>query len=288
MARLLLVVPEKRDRCGRAAFLGEDGARLLGPFRILATASQRVARRHGNAACDPLLPFGNPPSGSYVVAGSFPPGLPHRRPVRFGRLGGFWLHPVGGLALEAGANGREALMLHGGPLDRRGRLRPTRGGLRVADADLAALIAAINDGHAAGDPLASVELIDAPEDELDPATPEDARGGRRLSPGLAPPRRRRASLRPRTSPAPLALAGLATFAADRGQDPVARRAFLRWAILAVGGLATAACTPTSEWCFDQPDAGPGADGGLAGEICADNAVATGSSGYASGDVAGGG
>ncbi|MHB1843304.1 MAG: hypothetical protein ACYCWW_00535 [Deltaproteobacteria bacterium] len=287
MARLLIVVPEARDRCGRAVVLGGDGQSLLGPFRVLATASPRVAARHGNPDRDPMRRFGNPPSGSYVIASVLAPGTSHRRPVRFGPLGGFVLDATGGQAAEAQRRGREAIVLHGGPKDRRQRLRPTRGGLRLSDADLSALVTVINERQAAEDPLSAIELMDAPEESLTPPPVEDALGGRRLPRALIRQRgTRRAARGASAAPGPLApvslalLAGLGGSAGER--SPMNRRRFLQAALVLVGGLSSAGCVARSEWCSERLDGGDG------GEICGDNSAVAASSGYASGDVAGGG
>ena len=167
MAKLFVLVRNGRRTCGRALLLARDGRTLLGPFRILATASRRAARKHGNATRSSLLPFGHPPSGTYVIIASLPPSTPHRRADRYGRLGALLLAPRGGDALVATANGRMRYTIHGGPQDRAGRLRPTFGGLRLSDADLSALIDAINRAFRAGDPVSSVELIEEAETTTD-------------------------------------------------------------------------------------------------------------------------
>jgi hypothetical protein len=167
MAKLFVLVRKGRRTCGRALLLARDGRTLLGPFRILATASRRVACKHGNAKRSPLLPFGHPPSGTYVIIASLPPSTPHRRADRHGRLGARLLAPRGGDALVATANGRMRYTIHGGPQDRAGRLRPTFGGLRLSDPDLSALIDAINRAFRAGDPVSSVEIIEEAESATD-------------------------------------------------------------------------------------------------------------------------
>jgi len=134
MARLRILLPALRDRCG-SGVLASHGKVLCGPFRVLGTANPRIAR--------------NPPTGGYIVTALLPPGVPQERFPRLGRAGAIVLH---------GPAGR--VLLHGGRLDDRGRLRRTRGGLRVADADLAALFDAIERTRAAGDPLSVVEVID--------------------------------------------------------------------------------------------------------------------------------
>lgn len=131
-------------------------------MRVLATASRAVAKKHDNPSCDRTRPFGHPPAGGYVFAGSVPPGHwpKPRRARRFGMGGAILLAAESGEARDAADKGRHLFYLHGGPSDRKGRLRPTRGGFRMLDRDLTALLRAINDAHAAGDPLELVEVID--------------------------------------------------------------------------------------------------------------------------------
>lgn len=191
MSKLVMVVPRNRARCGRAMLVAADDTVRLGPFRVLATANRRQARRHGNPERDPRRPFGHPPTGSFLVAGSLPPGVvpnPRRR-RRFGRLGALVLAPERGVALEALANGRRHVYLHGGPLDNKGRLRPTLGGFRVRNHDLERLFRAMNDAFAAGDPLRSIEVV-----EIDPSLSPAKSGKDRVGKGKPAPRRRKLGL----------------------------------------------------------------------------------------------
>jgi hypothetical protein len=188
VSRLLIVVPTSRRACGRATFVARDGRALLPPMRILATASRAVAKKHGNPTRDRSLPFGHPPSGGYLFTGSLPPGYrpkPRRanqkRAERFGVGGAILLAASSGEALAAAQkNGRRLFYLHGGPPDRKGRLRPTRGGFRLLDRDLTALLRAINDAHASGDPLELVEVVDVAVAASDqPTDPADQTASRR-------------------------------------------------------------------------------------------------------------
>ena len=227
MAKLLIVLPTARDYCGRGVLLSGSGTRLLGPFRVLGTASRRVSRRNGNPDHDRRLPFGDPPAGTYLVAGSLAPATRKRRPKRFGALGALVLQPNAGEAMTA-ADQRPRIVLHGGKCDSRGRLRRTRGGLRVADADLAQLLAAVNRAQASDDPVATVEVLDAPQT----ATGELERPGgslKRARKGKATSRGWQA--------AALAIVGVGTVATR----PTSRRHFLGAALLLCGGLSVAAC-----------------------------------------------
>src|SRR6185437_6749517 len=141
MSKLVIVVPVARRREGRAVLLGDDGRTILAPFPVLAIADARAAARHGNPGRDRRRPYGDTPSGSYVVAGALPPAAGRRARRAGGAMpGALVLAPSGGEALEALRAGRTRYLVHGGPRDAGGRLRPTFGGVRVSDADLAALL----------------------------------------------------------------------------------------------------------------------------------------------------
>lgn len=230
MAKLLIVLPTARDYCGRGVLLSGNGSRLLGPFRILGTASRNVSRKNGNPSHDRGLPFGDPPAGTYLVAGSLPPASRKRRPKRFGLLGALVLQPSAGEAMAA-AGQRPRIVLHGGKCDRRGRLRRTRGGLRVADADLAQLLAAVNRAQASDDPVETVEVLDVSQT----ATGElDRPGGHQRS--LKGARSARTASRDWKAAALAVVAVGAT-----ATSPVSRRHFLGAALLLCGGLSVAAC-----------------------------------------------
>ncbi|HEY1697024.1 MAG TPA: hypothetical protein VGG39_32920 [Polyangiaceae bacterium] len=281
MSKLVIVVPAGRRRCGRALLLGSDGSTRAGPLRVLATASGWAAKRHDNEARDWRKPFGHTPTGSYLVAGSLPPGVaPHpRRWRRFGMLGALVLQPAGGDALEAAKAGRRRFLVHGGPEDRRGRLRPTFGGLRLSDSDLNVLLRAVNDANAARDPVSTVELLEAATSFWSEGRRRDRAG--RLRPSFLPPRPRRGARAkvPVRHAALIALGfGIAgSSLARRGGatvDRLARRDFVGLALLTLGALGASACSapdapapdPTLPWVPAVPTVDPNApdppDGGV--------------------------
>ena len=274
MSKLVVVVPVGRRAAGRAVLLGNDGRVRLPPFRVVATASGLAAARHGNPDRSSRKPFGDTPAGSYVIAGALPPD-PRARSGDDGLLGAIVLAPVGGDALEALRAGRTRFLLHGGPADASGSLRSTFGGLRVSDADLALLIAAINDANADADPVSSVEVeetstpmwIEAPADQVASKPPSSRRP--RLS-------------RPAPSPVPRGTLGALGFGrSDRrakGAATPARREFVGLALLTLGALVSACWGPDiigggggagvggddgggPDGGYDAGDGGPGAGGG---------------------------
>lgn len=238
MARLLIVVPAGREHCGSAVLFARDGTVVLGPFRVLATASRRVAAHHGNASCDKQRPFGHPAAGTYAIASALPPGARHRRQRRFGSLGAFLLKAMAGPAVEAAAHGRGLIALHGGPLDRKDRLRPTRGGLRVADRDLKRLFESVNGCQEASDPVESIELIESPASKAAPAR-ADLPGGRRY--------RLPESTAAKEGALPVGVLGaglIGVWLRGRPVKDLDRRSFLAAALAAVGSLTLEACGPS--------------------------------------------
>lgn len=257
MSKLVIVVPNGRGFCGRAVLVGSDGATRAGPFRALATASVRVAKKHGNADASPLLPFGHPPTGTYVVAASLPPGFAHqRRTRRYGRVGALLLAPQSGDAIRATANGRKLVALHAGPRDRKRRLRPTRGGIRMSNAQLGRLLSAINAAQRDGDPIASIEIL---EIDMKQERKRDRRGGRAVFPRNAPKKTKATAGGSTYVPMlllPFALGGA-------GKKKVARRELLLAASVVFGTLAIQACDRPSRCsplsCPSDPDAGDAGD-----------------------------
>ncbi len=199
MSKLVIVLPVGRTAAGRAVLLGDGGEVRLGPFPVLGTASNVAAARHGNAARDWRKPFGDTPTGSYVLAGALAPDGARRRRKLPGAL---VLAPTAGNALRALAEGRTRFLLHGGTLGTDERLRATHGGLRVTDDDLTALVRALNESNARGDALTSVEVV-----ELSPL------------PWHAPPKKRRPTRRDFVSVALASLAVLACGGDDTFVEP---------------------------------------------------------------------
>ena len=257
MSKLVVVAPIGRAFCGRAYIVGADGVTRAGPFRALATASARVGKKHGNAACSVLYPFGHPATGTYVIATSLPPGYVHKRARRYGRVGGLLLSPTSGDALRATSNGRKLTAIHGGPRDAKRRLLPTRGGIRLSNMHMTKLLSFINDAQRDGDPVSSVEVV---EIDMTQARKRDRRGGRKVAP--------RKNGKQKTEPAPTgsgvgSMILLPFVLGGAGKSPVPRRELLRAAAVAFGALAIQACDRPSR-CSPlacHPYDGDAGDGG---------------------------
>lgn len=99
----------------------------------------RSAGAPTNLERDPLKWRGDTPIGQYAL--THVAQLPRPAPG----IGKLWiaLDPVAGQALHAEAAGRHGLGIHGGRGD--GALKVTHGGIRLADADMAALASVAGD-----------------------------------------------------------------------------------------------------------------------------------------------
>ncbi len=135
----LLTAHLRRDRATPGEFRLTDPAGspvLVGT--CLGKADNEKAAKVGNAARDPLKPYGDTPVGDYAPARvtTFKP--PHPR------LGLYGIELIGeaGQALGAMAE-RSGLWVHGGRGD--GRLVPTYGCLRLLDRDMAAVARRVGD-----------------------------------------------------------------------------------------------------------------------------------------------
>ena len=135
MIKISATLPGERREPGQL-FLEIDGERH-GPIACLGKADQERADKAGNPARDPILPYGDTPTGVYRAAK-----LVHHVPPH-ARVGEWFLPLVGrsGEAFDAMA-ARTAVGIHAG----RGndRLVPTYGCLRVSDDDMAEMAAIIN------------------------------------------------------------------------------------------------------------------------------------------------
>lgn len=144
MSRLLIELPVDRDVCGRLTLFDENGKTLCGPFPVAGRAGDAVAAANGNPRRDPLLRYGDTPTGVYAVRHLLKSGkgTPFNA-SEFGARGVVVIEGVAGEAAYAEANGRFHLLISGGAPSVDGRPRATAGGLRLSDADMAVLFVAL-------------------------------------------------------------------------------------------------------------------------------------------------
>jgi hypothetical protein len=146
-ARITIQLGANRDRTGYLSVCDDLGGVLAGPFPVSARAADSIASENGNPTREPVLPFGDPPTGRYKVVDAIPTGqgTPYRGDL-YGDEGAIVLAPVSGVAALADACGRFQILIHGGRPSDDGRLRMSSGNFRVFDHDLKSLIDAVKSG----------------------------------------------------------------------------------------------------------------------------------------------
>jgi L,D-transpeptidase catalytic domain len=146
--RIKITLPFNRESAGQLTVETSTGFKLFGPIPVLGLADRKSARDNGNPSRNPLLKFGNTPTGQYrsEIYSSYarrPNGMTYADTktgtglLTYGTQGIIVLTPTGGQALEASKE-RSGLLIHAGDL-RDGRMRPTHGCIRVSPADMAQL-----------------------------------------------------------------------------------------------------------------------------------------------------
>ncbi len=137
MSRIIVELPLDRGFCGRLIAFDDLGKLLCGPFPVAARAGDARAQAEGNPSRNPMLRYGDTPTGNYRVTRI----VRHEADAheRFGPNGVLVLEATGGDAALAEANGRYRLFIQGGSLAANGALRSTSGSLRLRNEDLATL-----------------------------------------------------------------------------------------------------------------------------------------------------
>ena len=139
MMKLRLQVPS--DREGTAAATLTHSGHHVTFDDAAASAHALIAKKLGNAECDPLRVGGHPPLGSYRLLAT--------QALEGEQRGEYGAHalvfePVSGKALEAESFGRLGLLVYGGRLGKDGRLRRTQGGVRLTDLLLDRVVSSLN------------------------------------------------------------------------------------------------------------------------------------------------
>lgn len=137
-----IVIDSRTDRtpAGTIHLEGNDSQLLAGPFPALCKADIITATNEGNPTCDPKLPFGDTPLGSYELLRIIDVSISHLDD--YGPIA-LELTPLSGDALEARNNGRLSILIHSGLPNINGCLKPTNGSVRVFESDLQLIIESI-------------------------------------------------------------------------------------------------------------------------------------------------
>jgi hypothetical protein len=132
-------LPSNRALPGLADLLSPKGVILINDMPVLGKADNARAAAKGNSDRDPTRVGGDTPLGQYA------PARLQRQSAYTNTYGRYKLPLTGvsGDALEAVANGRKFLLVHGGHLTKSGKLMPTYGCLRMRDEDLQAMAAIV-------------------------------------------------------------------------------------------------------------------------------------------------
>ena len=140
MRQLCIRLLSSRDLEGEVRIEDERGRVRSGPFPISGRAADPIAAAHGNPERNPLLPYGDPPTGVYRIGGLRETGAASGlRTDLYGRAGAIVLLPWSGDAALADAVGRFEIFIHGGAPGKAGALRMSVGHFRVSNEAMAAL-----------------------------------------------------------------------------------------------------------------------------------------------------
>lgn len=141
--RVEVTLPKDRSVPGKLRAFDDADQLVLGPVNCLGRADSGDAKLHGNPERDSLHLFGDTPTGKYRIAQL----MSHQRSESdihtYGTYPAVLLDPLSGDALKAKQNGRSGLMIHGGAPSASGKLRPTHGCIRIAEADERDLVAIV-------------------------------------------------------------------------------------------------------------------------------------------------
>jgi hypothetical protein len=147
VVRLLVEFGPDRDCCGVLTLFDEIGTRICGPFPVAGRSSDAVAVAGKNPTRNPLLRYGDTPTGGYMLRRLLKSGRHTPFPTNeFGPYGIAVIEGIAGDAACAEANGRFHFLITGGRLSRRGQLRSTSGGLRLKNEHVRILLSNLRQG----------------------------------------------------------------------------------------------------------------------------------------------
>jgi hypothetical protein len=174
---LVVTLHPARNHTGMLRLEDTNGRLILGPVPVAGRSSDARAEQHGNPRRDPLLRYGDTPTGTYRATRILKSGegtlYEHHA---YGPHGVIVLEAVSGDAALADAAGRHRLFIEGGDIGRRGNIRSTTGALRLTNTHQAALLAALGDAtgflcHCVEDPsIGATSMVDVDDGcvEADP------------------------------------------------------------------------------------------------------------------------
>lgn len=143
-------LPSDRKKTGTLTLIDPlTGLPIYGPVPVLGRAARDTAKARGNPSGNPLLGYGDTPTGGYRVVNIVANGAGTTRPIsQYGQSGSLVLDPQSGEAKDAKKNGRTGLLIHAGrhafsSVVGPESLKPTNGCVRMLDWQLAQLIDAI-------------------------------------------------------------------------------------------------------------------------------------------------
>jgi hypothetical protein len=82
MLSLTIGLPTSRSRCGTLTLSREEGEILIDGAPVAGLASSALAAKNGNENRDPILPYGNVPTGTYRLSATYASGDGTRLPAR--------------------------------------------------------------------------------------------------------------------------------------------------------------------------------------------------------------
>ena len=126
---------------------------------VLGKAAINDATSQGNPLCDPTLPYGDTPTGTYNFLSITDFVFPYNNAHSYGVNGVIKLDPATRDAAVAKTNGRTGILIHGGELGAGGQLRRTNGCLRLRDDEFLYLKNNINNLMPI-DPVTFVEVLE--------------------------------------------------------------------------------------------------------------------------------
>jgi hypothetical protein len=144
MSKIIIDLPEDRNRAGVLRLVNDRGADAAGHFPCHGKADSKTAMARGNPDRDRIKLYGDTPYGSFDIIDIVKTGENSIYNAKnYGAHGAIRLRPREGEAALAAQTGRTGLLIHAGDPAPQGGLRPTNGCIRLSNDDMKALLEAI-------------------------------------------------------------------------------------------------------------------------------------------------